>query len=123
MDGWGFAVGAALVAVAVGAGAFGAHGLKGRLDLRALELWETAVRYLVISGFGLLAAGLAARLEPGKPWSLPAAMLLAGGLVFTGTVGAIALGAPRWLGAVTPVGGLLMIAGFVGLAVVWWRQS
>lgn len=121
MSGWSFAVGAAVIAAAVGAGAFGAHGLKGRLDPRALELWETAVRYLVISGFGLLATGLAARVEPGRPWNLAALMLLVGGLVFAGTVAAIALGAPRWLGAVTPVGGLLMIAGFVALAVIWVR--
>jgi uncharacterized membrane protein YgdD (TMEM256/DUF423 family) len=118
---WAFAAGSAVLAAAVAAGAFGAHGLRGRLDPRGLELWETAVRYLVISGFGLLGTGLATRLEPGRPWSLPAVALLAGGLVFAGTVGAIALGAPRWLGAVTPVGGLLMIAGFVALAVVWLR--
>lgn len=114
------ALGAVLVAAAVAAGAFGAHGLAERLEPRALALWETAARYLVYGGFGLVAVGLAGRLGPGgaRGGALAAAgwALLAGSLVFSGTVGALALGAPRWLGAVTPLGGVLLIAGFLALA-------
>jgi uncharacterized membrane protein YgdD (TMEM256/DUF423 family) len=117
-----FPVGAVVLAVAVGGGAFGAHGLKARLDAHHLALWETAVRYLVIAGMGLLATGLAAAVQAGRAWSVPGWMLLAGGLVFSGTVAALALGAPRWLGAVTPLGGVLLIAGFLALAVVWLRR-
>lgn len=110
------AIGALLVALAVGAGAFGAHGLADRLAARELALWETAARYLVYAGFGLLALGLAAgRVTPG-PAAVAGWSLLAGGLLFSGTVAALALGAPRWLGAITPVGGLLLIAGFVAFA-------
>ena len=116
-----FTLGALTLAAAVGGGAFGAHALAARLDPHALALWETAVRYLVIAGVGLLAAGLAGALHPGRAWGVPGWMLLTGGLVFSGTVGAIALGAPRWLGAVTPLGGVLLIAGFVALAVGWAR--
>lgn len=114
-------IGAILLALAVAAGAFGAHGLRARLDARSLELWETAARYLVIAGFGVVAVGLSAR--PAGGWMFDAAglLLVLGGLVFSGTVGAIALGAPRWLGAVTPLGGLGLILGFLALAVAAFR--
>jgi uncharacterized membrane protein YgdD (TMEM256/DUF423 family) len=107
------ALGAFGAALAVAAGAFGAHALAGRLDAHALSLWETAARYLMYGALGLLALGLAAR--PAPPRGLAAAgwCLLAGTLIFSGTVGALALGGPRWLGAVTPIGGLLLIAGFL----------
>lgn len=110
------ASGAVLVAAAIAAGAFGAHGLETRLAPRALALWETAVRYLVYGGFGLIATGLAERLGSGRGTTLAGALLFAGSLIFSGTVGALALGAPRWLGVVTPVGGGLLIAGFFALA-------
>ncbi len=117
-----FAVGALLLAAAVTGGAFGAHGLRGRLDAQSLALWETAVRYLVIGGFGLLAAGLAQNASARPGWAIAAAALAVGSLVFSGTVGAIALGGPRWLGAVTPVGGVLLIAGFVAMALAAVRR-
>lgn len=107
------AAGAFACALAVIAGAFGAHALRGRLDTGDLALWETAARYLMYGGFGMLAAG-AGRWRHGGP---AAVMLGAGAAVFSGTVFALALGSPRWLGAVTPLGGLLLIAGFLTLAV------
>lgn len=108
--------GALACAAAVAAGAFGAHGLQERLTPRSLELWETAARYLIYGGLGTVLAGLAALHAPGRaaPWA--AALLLAGAAVFSGTVFALALGGPRWLGAVTPLGGALMILGFLLLA-------
>jgi uncharacterized membrane protein YgdD (TMEM256/DUF423 family) len=110
--------GAVCCAVAVMAGAFGAHGLKARLDAESLALWETAARYFMYAALGQLAVGLTA-LSAGGGRGLDAAAicLLAGSLVFSGTVAAIALGGPRWLGAVTPLGGLSMIVGFVLFAV------
>ncbi len=108
-------VGATVCALSVLAGAFGAHGLKARLDPASLELWETAARYFMYSGFGLIAVGLAgAAME--KPVGPAGWSLLAGGVIFSGTVAILALGGPRWLGAVTPIGGVLMIVGFVLLA-------
>jgi uncharacterized membrane protein YgdD (TMEM256/DUF423 family) len=127
-------------ALAVAAGAFGAHGLGSRLDVRSLQLWETAARYLMYGGLGQLLAGLLGRRggSPGASLSNTAGRartgaaetsagsrqaaaaggaLLAGSLLFSGTVAALALGAPRWLGAVTPVGGLLLIAGFLLLGL------
>lgn len=116
------ATGALVCALSVAAGAFGAHALAARLEPRALELWETAARYLVYGGFGTLLAGLAqaaavGRGAPAGALGAAALCLAAGGLVFGGTVFALALGGPRWLGAVTPLGGTLLIVGFVLLAV------
>ena len=114
------AAGALCCAAAVIGGAFGAHGLQSRLDAPALALWETAARYLMYSGLGVTLIGLFG-LAAGRDVHAAAVCLLAGGLVFSGTVAALALGGPRWLGAVTPLGGVLMIAGFVLLAVAALR--
>lgn len=107
-------------AASVVAGAFGAHALADRLTPERLALWETAARYLIYGGFGLWGIGLAGRVLD-QPFSLPGWSLLIGSVIFSGTVFALALGSPRWLGAVTPVGGLLMIGGFVSFAISAWR--
>jgi uncharacterized membrane protein YgdD (TMEM256/DUF423 family) len=104
------AVGAFAAALAVIAGAFGAHGLADRLDAHHLTLWETAARYLMYGAFSLVLLGLAARGGRGS-YAAGGWCLALGTLVFSGTVAGLALGAPRWLGAITPLGGLLMIAG------------
>lgn len=105
-------VGALGAAVAIGLGAFGAHGLESRLSADDLALWETAARYLMYASLGLVLMGIAGRgMAPSIGW--PAAALAAGALVFSGTVAALALGGPRWLGAITPLGGALMIAAWL----------
>ncbi|HEX6203026.1 MAG TPA: DUF423 domain-containing protein [Thermoanaerobaculia bacterium] len=109
-------IGAVLAAASVGAGAFGAHGLADRLDPRSLELWETAARYLMYGAFGVIATGILERLWAQRLLVAAAWCLLAGTLVFSGTVFGLAVGAPRVLGAITPLGGLLLIAGFLLLA-------
>lgn len=114
-------IGPALCALAVLAGAFGAHGLKARLTADALALWETAARYVMYAGLGMTLAGLAARLAPRPGFGWAAGCLLAGAAIFGGTVSALALGGPRWLGAVTPIGGLLLILGFVLFAWTAFR--
>jgi uncharacterized membrane protein YgdD (TMEM256/DUF423 family) len=109
-------LGAAVCALSVLAGAFGAHGLKARLDPASLELWETAARYFMYSGFGLIAIGLTSQALD-RSMTAAGGTLLAGGVIFSGTVAVLALGGPRWLGAVTPIGGVLMVVGFVLLAL------
>ena len=110
------AVGAALAGISVVLGAFGAHALNGRLNAEALAWWQTAVQYLMWHALAVLVLGLV-----GARWArLPALLLAGGALLFSGTLYLIALGAPRWLGAVTPVGGLAMIAGWALLA---WRGA
>lgn len=114
--GW-IALGALLCALGVAAAAFGTHALSARLDARSLELWELASRYLIYGGFALCLVGIVAfqRLERG--FDNPALALFAGTLIFCGTLAAMALGGPRWLGAVTPVGGALVILGFLLFAL------
>jgi uncharacterized membrane protein YgdD (TMEM256/DUF423 family) len=108
--------GALLAALGVALGAFGAHGLRGLLTPEALGWWQTAVQYQLWHALGLLAIG-AARLDGLRA---AAALLLAGTLVFSGSLYAMALTDLRWLGAVTPVGGALMIGGWLLLA---WRLA
>jgi len=107
------ASGALLCAVAVALGAFGAHGLKDRLAAEQLGWWQTAVQYQMWHGLALVALGASGlnRLR------LPAALLGGGAAVFAATLYAMALGGPRWLGAVTPLGGAAMIAGWALLAL------
>lgn len=122
----GLVAGGILGALAVAAGAFGAHGLRERLTPEALALWETAARYLMYAGLALVGVGAARRGNRGIGGrsSSPRAeiALLAGVVVFSGTLFALALGAPRWLGAVTPLGGVGLIAGFVLFAWSAWRD-
>jgi len=113
-------VGALVCALSVLAGAFGAHGLKARLDPAALELWETAARYFMYTGFGLIAVGLAGQVFE-RPVGAAGWTLLVGGAIFASTVAVLALGGPRWLGAITPIGGVLMVVGFVLLALGSFR--
>jgi uncharacterized membrane protein YgdD (TMEM256/DUF423 family) len=117
-----FSIGAGLGAIAVIGGAFGAHALSGRLAPDALALWETAARYLSYASLALLALGLAADRRPGSLWDAAGLCLTAGALIFSGSVGGLALGGPRWLGAVTPLGGLLLIAGFAAMALGGLRR-
>jgi uncharacterized membrane protein YgdD (TMEM256/DUF423 family) len=109
-------LGAILAAVAVVLGAFGAHGLEARLSERALATWQTGVQYQFVHALGLLlVAALWERLHPG--WGLAAVIAMAVGvLLFSGSLYALALGAPRWFGAVAPIGGTLFILGWVLLA-------
>lgn len=106
-------VGALGGALSVIAGAFGAHALAARLEPRELQLWETAARYLMYGSLALVLVGLGShqglrRGIDGAGWCL-----LVGAAIFSGTVFGLALGGPRWLGAVTPIGGILMILGFL----------
>lgn len=115
--------GAVLAALAVATGAFGAHALAARLTPDRLATWEIAVRYHMYHALALvLLGGIAAR-WPAPLLGVAAWLFIAGILVFGGTVYALALGAPRWLGAVTPLGGVAFIAGWVVLAVAVARHG
>jgi uncharacterized membrane protein YgdD (TMEM256/DUF423 family) len=117
------AAGAILAALAVAAGAFGAHLLASRLPPDRLATWETAARYHMYHSLALIAAGLIADRWPSPVLTAAAWLFLAGILIFAGTVYALALGGPRWLGAITPLGGFAFIAGWVLVAIAVARAG
>jgi len=112
------AAGASLLALAVMLGAFGAHGLKGKLDAYSMGVYEKAVFYHFIHALGLLTVPVLARLDAIKPGqaSLVCALLAAGILIFSGSLYLLAILGMRWLGAITPLGGLSFIAAWIALA-------
>lgn len=117
-----FAVlGAASALVAVGAGAFGAHALRGRLTPDLLAVFETGVRYQMYHALGLLFVAWAATRWPVGPVRAAGWLFVAGTVVFSGSLYALALSGVRGLGAVTPLGGLAFLAGWLALAVGVWR--
>lgn len=99
------------LAIAVALGAFGAHGLKKMADSYALQIWETATLYLFVHGLGLLALGVLAVL--GYRIGKIAMTLQVGIIIFSGTLYLMALGLPKWLGAITPIGGTMLIIGWL----------
>lgn len=113
--------GALLGFTAVAAGAFGAHALAGRLDPDALSVFETAARYHAIHALALLALGAATARWPDPLWGIAGWLFVAGVAVFSGSLYALALSGASWLGAVTPLGGLAMLAGWIAAAAAAWR--
>lgn len=112
--------------LAVGLGAFGAHGLRTRVDARDLEIFETGVRYQAWHALALLAVALLLAQAPPEaaPWLRRAGWAFVGGvLVFSGSLFALVLTQQRWLGAVTPLGGLAFLAGWTFLAFAAWRMG
>ncbi|HET7024911.1 MAG TPA: DUF423 domain-containing protein [Gemmatimonadales bacterium] len=115
------ALGALSAAVAVAAGAFGAHALKGHLSPDDLAIFETGARYQMYHALALLAVAWAATRWPGGAVSTAGWLFVVGALLFSGSLYALALTGVRWLGAVTPLGGLAFLAGWVCLAIGAWR--
>ena len=100
-------------AAAVACGAFGAHALKERLDPQELNTWTTAVHYHLLHSLALVCVGIMAERE--KRVNLSGWAFALGILCFSGSLYWLALGGPRWLGPVTPFGGLAFIVGWLGL--------
>lgn len=116
-------VAALLGFLGVGLGAFGAHGLKGSFEssglgpavvIERLDWWKTATFYHLVHAVALASAG-AASLALGSSARLVTWCFGLGITIFSGTLYAMALGGPRWLGAVTPIGGVLLMVGWIGL--------
>jgi uncharacterized membrane protein YgdD (TMEM256/DUF423 family) len=111
--GW-LAVSAASGLLAVAAGAFGAHGLRGRIAPEQLASWQTAAHYHLLHSVVMLALALHAsateRPLGASPW-----LFATGIALFSGSIYGLVLGLPRWLGPVTPVGGLALLAGWASL--------
>jgi uncharacterized membrane protein YgdD (TMEM256/DUF423 family) len=109
------------MALAVALGAFGAHALKARLAPDMLAIWQTGVTYHAWHALALLALGLLMLHAPyNAPLRIAAWLFVAGIVLFAGSLYALALGAPRAVGAVTPLGGVAFIAGWIALAAGAW---
>ncbi|NIR29991.1 MAG: DUF423 domain-containing protein [Gammaproteobacteria bacterium] len=103
-------------------GAFGAHGLKERLASDALAIYETAVQYHFYHALGLLVVGLVGWHLTGSGLLKWSGWLMLGGIVlFSGSLYAVSLSGQRWLGAVTPFGGVAFIAAWLAFAAALWR--
>ena len=108
--------------LAVMFGAFGAHALKGRLDDYALGVFQTAVQYHFYHSLALLAVGMLALSQPQTALLRSSGWLfLMGIVIFSGSLYMLSLTGVRWLGAVTPLGGLAFIAGWACLAATGWK--
>ncbi len=116
------ALGAWSAGVAVALGAFGAHGLQERVAAEQLAWWETGVHYHVLHALALVLFGLHAGRTDRAPHWVGWAFLL-GAALFSGTLYAMTLGGPRWLGAVTPFGGTALIVAWVGFGLHAWRAG
>jgi uncharacterized membrane protein YgdD (TMEM256/DUF423 family) len=115
------ASGAVLLALATLLGAFGAHALRTELSADRLNVYLSADRYQFFHSLGLLAVGLAARQLDAALVRWAAALLLIGILCFCGSLYALTFGAPQAIGLLTPLGGLLLVAGWAVFAVAMWR--
>lgn len=114
-SGW-FVTGAIAGALGVGLGAFGAHGLKARVTPDLLAVFETGVRYHLVHALALLAVAWAVERWPG-PWSHAAGWCFVAGIViFSGSLYLLVLTGQRWLGAITPIGGVAFLVGWCALA-------
>lgn len=107
------AAGCLLGFLAVAAGAFGTHALTGVLTPSRAQTWETAARYQMYHALALLFIGLAAARRPGPRWAGPGLLFLGGTIVFCGSLYALALTGAGVLGAVAPVGGAALLAGWL----------
>jgi len=111
-----------LLALATALGAFGAHALKAHLAPDRMQTYETAVRYHFLHALGLLAVGILLRSLDTELLRWSAALVLAGIVLFSGSLYLLTAGGPRAFGIVTPIGGFALIAGWTLFAVALLRH-
>ena len=111
-----FGLGSVSALLAVAAGAFGAHTLKGWLSPESMAIFETAVRYQMYHALGLLAVAWATTRWSGPLSRTAGWLFVIGTVLFSGSLYALALTGPKWLGAFTPLGGVAFLAGWACLA-------
>ena len=111
------ALGALLGLLGVAAGAFGAHALRDSVPARDLEIWRTAAHYQQLHAAVLVGVAALGRGGLSKALRVAAVAFVVGILIFAGTLDAMVLGGPRVLGAITPIGGLCLMAGWGALVV------
>jgi len=110
-------------ALAVMLGAFGAHGLRPKVDESLLQTWATASEYHFFHALALLVTGLLVREFGGSTLTTAGWVLFAGMVVFSGSLYVLVLSGQRWLGAITPLGGTALIVGWAILAWGLWKNA
>lgn len=116
-------LGAIFMVIGVAAGAFGAHTLEGYFE-RAPDLessYQTAVSYHLLHGLALFAVAWVASRWPGNTVNIAGYLIIAGIVLFSGSLYLLSLTGVSWLGAITPLGGVAFVAGWVVLALAIWR--
>ncbi len=103
--------------LSVSLGAFAAHGLKHHITAESLAIWQTSVQYQMYHALALLAVGLLYQTQASKVLKLSGLAFILGSFLFSGSLYALALGAPKALGAITPLGGLSFLVGWAALVV------
>lgn len=117
-------LGAINMAIAVMLGAFGAHGLKNKVTTEQLAWWHTGVDYHIYHALALVMMGVLMAAQPqlaipkGSAWAFQVGII-----IFSGSLYAMTLGAPRWFGAITPIGGSALIVGWLWLAYSAWHKG
>ena len=111
------------LALAVAIGAFGAHGLKAHLSTEILATYKTGVEYHFYHALGLLLIGVLAIYMPNVQLKWSVVFLSAGIILFSGSLYVLAITGIKWLGAITPLGGLSFIAGWIFLFVAVWKKG
>ena len=106
-------LGTLLAGSAVLFGAFGSHGLKTRISMEDLNIFETAVRYQMYHALGILILGVMGYLLPHETLVIPAWFLIAGVIIFSGSLYLMIFTQERWLGAITPIGGFCLVIGWI----------
>lgn len=117
-----FILGAVFAALGVATGAFGAHALEGQLSEDLVSIFETGARYQLIHALALLAAGWASTRWSEKHTTIAGWAFVVGILIFSGSLYALSLSGIRVLGAITPIGGVAFIVGWLMLAWAAWKS-
>jgi len=121
MDRLFFLAGSISAFLAVALGAFAAHGLKNKLTPEMFTIFEVGVRYQMYHALALLAVGWASTRWPGTAVNAAGWLFIAGTIIFSGSLYLLSLAGPRWLGAITPLGGAAFLLGWLLLAWSAWR--
>jgi uncharacterized membrane protein YgdD (TMEM256/DUF423 family) len=116
-------IGSIMGFLSVAGGAFGAHAIKARVEPQMMEVFTTGTRYLMLHAVALLALGLLADRLSGTSLTVAGWALTAGTVIFTGSLWLLASTGTRWLGAITPIGGLTLLVGWAALGLTVFRSA
>mgnify|MGYP001372377521 FL=1 len=122
MRGW-IITGAVMAGIAILLGAFGAHGLKNKITADYLIVFDTGVKYHFYHSLGLMIIGILAFHFPTEPLHIPCIFIVSGIILFSGSLYVLSITGLKWVGAITPLGGLSFIIGWILTAYYIWRAS